>query len=68
MKFIAGFTIVCGVVLLSTMTNANDDLKTKGKQPVELGQVTWHRDLDAAKKKAAKYNRPIFLLFQEVPG
>lgn len=35
---------------------------------VELGAVEWNRDLDAAKKQSAETGKPIFVLFQEVPG
>ncbi len=37
-------------------------------QPEELGKVKWLRDINVATKQAAKTNKPIFLLFQEVPG
>ncbi len=36
--------------------------------PVELGAVAWGRDLEAAKKVSSKTGKPIFVLFQEVPG
>ncbi|CAN5394620.1 hypothetical protein BH09PLA1_BH09PLA1_04350 [soil metagenome] len=34
----------------------------------ELGQVHWQRDFDAALAQAKKENKPVFLLFQEIPG
>lgn len=37
-------------------------------QPVELGAVTWNRDLDSAQKLSRETGKPIFILFQEVPG
>jgi len=37
-------------------------------QPVELGNVSWGRNLDAAKATSRASGRPILLLFQEVPG
>lgn len=37
-------------------------------QPEELGKVKWLRDINDAIKLSAKSNKPIFLLFQEVPG
>lgn len=43
---------------------SGDDMK----QPVELGRVRWQRDLAAAREQATKDGKPIFLLFQEVPG
>lgn len=37
-------------------------------QAIELGEVSWHRNYDEAVKKAKILNKPIFILFQEVPG
>jgi hypothetical protein len=37
-------------------------------QPVEAGAVVWSRDLDASLKRSKETGKPIFLLFQEVPG
>lgn len=34
----------------------------------ELGQVHWARDFDAALARASKESKPVFLLFQEIPG
>ena len=39
-----------------------------GKNPIEIGSVQWGTDLGAAKKQSAHTGRPVFLLFQEVPG
>lgn len=36
--------------------------------PEELGDVKWERNLDEAIKSAKTSTKPIFLLFQEVPG
>lgn len=53
----------------TTLTlTAADDGRIAVNQPPELGQVQWGRDLDAAKKISADTKRPVFLLFQEVPG
>ena len=38
------------------------------KQPVEIGSVKWGRDLDQALATSKTSNKPVFLLFQEVPG
>lgn len=35
---------------------------------VETGQVTWLRNLDEAKRLSAKVEKPILILFQEIPG
>lgn len=36
--------------------------------PVELGDVHWQRDLESGFAAAKKSNKPVFILFQEVPG
>jgi len=38
------------------------------EQAEELGQVQWRRDHDAAFKEARSANKPLLLLFQEIPG
>lgn len=38
------------------------------KQDVELGKVSWYRDYDAATALSKKENKPVLILFQEVPG
>ena len=37
-------------------------------QPEEAGKVTWLRDLDAALKASSASGKPVFALFQEIPG
>jgi len=34
----------------------------------ELGTVTWEKNLDTALVKSGESGKPVFLLFQEVPG
>lgn len=36
--------------------------------PVELGTVDWSRDYEAGLKVVKESGKPMFLLFQEVPG
>lgn len=36
--------------------------------PIEVGDVRWGRDLDAALENSAKTGKPVLVLFQEVPG
>ncbi len=38
------------------------------ENPVEIGKIRWERDLDTALKNSKQSKRPVFLLFQEVPG
>jgi len=37
-------------------------------QPIEVGTVTWNRELTDALVKSAAEGKPVFALFQEVPG
>ena len=37
-------------------------------QPEAAGTVTWLRNLDAALAASAKTQKPVFALFQEIPG
>ena len=41
---------------------------TRAEPPIELGTVTWIRDLETGLNKAKKSEKPVFLLFQESPG
>lgn len=50
----------------STATNKKQTLKTN--PPTELGTVDWIRSFEKGLAKAEKENKPVFLLFQEVPG
>ena len=36
--------------------------------PREFGSVQWRRELEPALELSAKANKPVLLLFQEVPG
>ena len=36
--------------------------------PVEVGSVRWGRDLDTALTASDRTGRPVFVLFQEIPG
>ena len=44
------------------------ELKGAKDAPVELGEVEWIRNFDEATTKAKKLNKPLLVLFQEVPG
>jgi hypothetical protein len=71
-----GFSFLLLVTQVTTSVVAQDDSGTKlgsdkkssVKQPVELGKVAWGRNLDEAVAKSRESNKPIALLFQEVPG
>lgn len=36
--------------------------------PVEIGAVKWSRDLEKALAASEKSEKPVLILFQEVPG
>jgi hypothetical protein len=36
--------------------------------PIEVGNVWWQRDFDAALENSARTGKPLLVLFQEVPG
>ena len=38
------------------------------KNPIEVGDVQWGRDLDTALENSAKTGKPVLVLFQEIPG
>jgi len=38
------------------------------EQERELGQIRWRRDYDVARAEAKRRSRPLFVLFDEVPG
>ncbi|CAB1077996.1 hypothetical protein D1AOALGA4SA_5765 [Olavius algarvensis Delta 1 endosymbiont] len=38
------------------------------KNPIEVGDVRWGRDFDAASENSAETGKPMLVLFQEVPG
>ena len=40
----------------------------QAENPTELGKVRWQRDLDAALAQSKKSGKPVFALFQEIPG
>ncbi len=37
-------------------------------QPIEAGKVDWGRDLEAALASSQQTGKPLFALFQEIPG
>ncbi len=63
MKFllIACFFITSYVSYSQERTNPNN-------QSEELGKVSWYRDYQTALQLATQENKPVLILFQEVPG
>lgn len=61
---IAIWLLLAGLLFAATQVDAGSE----GAAPPELGDVAWLRSYDEAAAKSASENKPIFLLFQEVPG
>lgn len=62
MKF--RLTLLSALSVLAVQCSA----KPEAGNPVEVGNVNWERKYDAVLAKAKKEDKPIFALFQEVPG
>ena len=56
------FLLLLPALLLKSSDNNLTD------PPVELGKVNWQRDFNAGLEAATLSDKPVFLLFQEVPG
>lgn len=54
--------------LLLALLVASCSAQSSNKTPIEIGTVNWQRDHDAALALSAKSGKPVFALFQEVPG
>ena len=51
--------LVLGVTSFGDRATAN---------PIEVGNVNWGRDFDAALQQSGETEKPVLVLFQEVPG
>jgi len=58
--------LMASAVVLSVIIFQSGSLARQTQ--VELGQVNWNRDLDAARKLSSETGKPLFVQFQEVPG
>lgn len=58
---------VSGITSL-IVTQAGCQPEKVAQNPVEVGKVSWNRDYDEAVAAAKKSGKPLFVLFQEVPG
>lgn len=57
------------LIFISTTISSNgQQFNYAHDNPLELGKVNWIRNYDEALKKAEIDNKPVFILFQEVPG
>lgn len=62
--------IILSIALILSIDSLDAQLSfsTPKDNPVELGKVNWLRDYDEAVAHSKKDGKPIFILFQEVPG
>jgi len=61
MEMKCSLTLGCGLLMVLAAASVM-------ARPVEIGTVRWGTDLDAALAESRRSGRPVFLLFQEVPG
>lgn len=67
LRFEFFFTSLCvftALISISTLVHAGQ----KNVNPVEVGDVDWSRDYTGALERSKSTGKPLFLLFQEVPG
>ncbi len=57
-------TLLCTMMIATTLTVFSAEVKN----PVEIGDVRWGRDLPTALAQSASSGKPVLVLFQEVPG
>lgn len=60
-----GFMLLAILLAPHTMNAQKTD---PNNQPKELGTVSWHRNYGTALAASLKQNKPVLILFQEVPG
>ncbi len=64
----AAFLARCIALLGPAMGLLAETASAESDTPIELGAVGWSRDFDAAVEASKIKNRPLLVLFQEVPG
>lgn len=62
------FSLPLATAVFSIFTASCQPQATAAANPEEVGKVVWGRDYDAALALSKSTGKPIFLLFQEVPG
>ena len=67
MKNIFKVLILSLAIVVSQNINAQERTNPKDQEK-ELGKISWYRDYDDAIAASEKENKPILILFQEVPG
>ncbi len=63
------FSLVCLFLVGFALPLAAQNIaSTPSNNPAELGKINWLRDYDQAIELSKKMDKPVFILFQEVPG
>ena len=63
------FKMLLLIIIVGSFQLINAQERTNAlNQDEELGKVSWYRDYDMAVQQAKKQDKPILILFQEVPG
>ena len=69
---VAGFALIAGAVFAQLQQTkqpaAGSGKKARSSNPIEVGTVKWRRDFDKALADSRSTQKPVFVLFQEVPG
>ncbi|MHC5110026.1 MAG: VPGUxxT family thioredoxin-like (seleno)protein, type 2 [Planctomycetota bacterium] len=60
--------LVAALLILTPLSTAGASDNDPKQQPRELGKINWLRDFDQAVAAAKKADKPMLVLFQEVPG
>jgi len=65
---IAQISLLGGLLACSSARPVFENGKLSRETPTELGQVAFSRDFEASLVRARRESKPVFLLFQEIPG
>lgn len=60
LKAIAVAVAICGAVMTLRQGTPNN--------PIEIGTIRWERSFERAQAESRRLDKPILVLFQEVPG
>ncbi|MCW0219188.1 MAG: thioredoxin family protein [Prosthecobacter sp.] len=64
----SSWCLLFNLVVFSSMASCVRASDTPSANPIEVGRVSWGRDVDVGLAEAKATGKPVFLLFQEVPG
>lgn len=61
-------TLILSLLIIAFQNTEAQERTNSKNQDEELGKISWYRDYDAAITASKKENKPVLILFQEVPG